>query len=99
MSIVCLPSWREGFPKVLMEAASCGIPTITTDVPGYRDAIVDQKTGILVPLKNSTALANAIQYLIENINIQKKMGAYGRELALRKFDFRKIIPKIIELYR
>ncbi len=99
MSIVCLPSWREGFPKVLMEAASCGIPTITTNVPGCRDAVVDQKTGILVPLKNSAALANAIQFLIENINIQKKMGASGRELALRKFDFRKINPMIIGLYR
>ena len=68
-------------------------------MPGCRDAIIDQKTGILVPLKNSAALANAIQYLIENINIQKKMGASGRELALHKFDFRKINPKIVELYR
>ena len=99
MSIICLPSWREGFPKVLMEAASCGLPTITTDVPGCRDAIVDQKTGILVPLKNSNALANALQYLIENIDIRKKMGMYGRNLALRKFDLKVIIPQIIKLYR
>ena len=62
MSIICLPSWREGFPKVLMEAVACGLPTITTDVPGCRNAIVDKKTGILVPLKNPTALANAIQF-------------------------------------
>ena len=55
-----------------MEAASCGLPTITTDVPGCRDAIVDQITGILVPVKNSNALANALQYLIENIGIRKK---------------------------
>ena len=99
MSIICLPSWREGFPKVLMEAASCGLPTITTDVPGCRDAIVDQKTGILVPVKNSNALANALQYLIENIGIRKKMGMYGRNLALRKFDLKVIIPQIIKLYR
>ncbi len=99
MSIICLPSWREGFPKVLMEAASCGLPTITTDVPGCRDAIVDQITGILVPVKNSNALANALQYLIENIGIRKKMGMYGRNLALRKFDLKVIIPQIIKLYR
>ena len=98
MSIICLPSWREGFPKVLMEAAACGLPTITTDVPGCRNAIVDKKTGILVPLKNPTALANAIQFLIENINIRKKMGKSGRELALSKFDFKIIIPLIVKLY-
>ncbi len=98
MSIICLPSWREGFPKVLMEAAACGLPTITTDVPGCRNAIVDKKTGILVPLKNPTALANAIQFLIENIKIRKKMGKSGRELALSKFDFKIIIPLIVKLY-
>ena len=84
---------------MLMEAASCGLPTITTDVPGCRDAIVDQITGILVPVKNSNALANALQYLIENIGIRKKMGMYGRNLALRKFDLKVIIPQIIKLYR
>ena len=45
IDIVCLPSWREGFPKVLMEAASLGLPVITTDVPGCRDAVIENKTG------------------------------------------------------
>ena len=96
--IVCLPSWREGFPKVLMEAASCGIPTVTTDVPGCRDAIIDKKTGFLVPLKNPKAIADKIEILIKNKELQKRMGKAGRLLAIRKFDLKTIIPQIVNLY-
>ena len=56
-TIVVLPSYREGFPKVLMEAAACGRPTITTNVPGCRDAIVNNHTGVLVPVRNYKRLA------------------------------------------
>lgn len=98
MSVICLPSWREGFPKVLMEAASCGIPVITTDVPGCRDAIIDKKTGFLVPLKNSRVLAKKIETLIKDQKLQKMMGKAGRKLALNKFDLKIIIPQIVNLY-
>ena len=64
--IVVLPSYREGLPKVLLEAAATGRPVITTDVPGYRDAIEPNKTGLLVPVADSQALAEAINYLIAN---------------------------------
>ena len=59
-SIVVLPSYREGFPKILIEAAACGRPVVTTNVPGCRDAIINGSTGILVPAKNSKKLAEAI---------------------------------------
>ena len=98
MNIVCLPSWREGFPKVLMEAASCGLPTITTDVPGCKHAIINNKTGILIPVKNSIALANAIEKLLQDQNLQKLMGKAGRVLALNKFDLKNIVPQIVKLY-
>ena len=98
IDIVCLPSWREGFPKVLMEAASFGIPTITTDVPGCRHAIINNKTGILVPLKDPILLADAIEKLIKDKNLQELMGKAGRALALKKFDLKIIIPQIINLY-
>ncbi len=98
MSIICLPSWREGFPKVLMEAASCGIPVITTDVPGCRDAIIDKKTGFLVPLKNPKILAEKIQTLIKDEKLQRTMGNAGRLLALNKFDLKTIVPQIVNLY-
>lgn len=98
MNIVCLPSWREGFPKVLMEAASCGLPTITTDVPGCKHAIINNKTGILIPVKNSIALANAIEKLFQDQNLQQLMGKAGRVLALNKFDLKNIVPQIVKLY-
>ena len=98
MDIVCLPSWREGFPKVLMEAASCGIPTITTDVPGCRHAIINNKTGFLVPLKDPISLADAIENLIQDESLQERMGNAGRVLALKKFDLKIIIPQIVNLY-
>ena len=64
--IICLPSYREGFPKALMEAAGASRAVVTTDVPGCRDVIIPNKTGLIVPVKDSEALANAIQDLINN---------------------------------
>src|SRR5690606_9718002 len=55
--VVVLPSYREGLPKVLVEAAACGRPVVTTDIPGCRDAIEPDITDLLVPVKNATALA------------------------------------------
>ena len=98
IDIVCLPSWREGFPKVLMEAASFGLPVIATDVPGCRDAVKKNKTGILVPLKDDIKLANAIKKLFKDVDLRNKMGKENRNLAVKKFDFNKIIPKVIKLY-
>ena len=65
-TIIVLPSYREGFPKILMEAAATGRPVITTNVPGCRDAIIDKKTGVLVPPKNYIKLAKAILNLSRN---------------------------------
>ena len=98
IDIVCLPSWREGFPKVLMEAASLGLPVITTDVPGCRDAVIKNVTGILVPAKDEIKLANAISKLFEDVNLRKKMGKANRELATEKFDLVQIVNKVIKLY-
>ena len=64
--IVCLPSYREGLPKALIEAAAASRAVITTDVPGCRDVIIPDKSGILVPVKDSKKLADAIEYLIDN---------------------------------
>ena len=98
IDIVCLPSWREGFPKVLMEAASLGLPVITTDVPGCRDAVIKNVTGILVPAKDEIKLANAILKLFEDVNLRNKMGKANRELAIEKFDLVQIVNKVIKLY-
>ena len=98
IDIVCLPSWREGFPKVLMEAASLGLPVITTDVPGCRDAVIKNVTGILVPVKDEIKLANAIKKLFENVNLRNKMGKANRELAIKNLIWCKLLIKVIKLY-
>ncbi|WP_411359028.1 glycosyltransferase family 4 protein [Pseudidiomarina salilacus] len=98
-NIVCLPSYREGLPKSLIEAAACGRAVVTTDVPGCRDAIIPDRTGVLVPVRDSIALADAIQRLIENDSLRQSMGLAGRQLAERMFDIRAVVHKHIDIYR
>ena len=97
-NIVCLPSYREGLPKSLLEAAACGRAVITTDVPGCRDAITPDVTGMLVPVKDAAALADAIQSLIENPVLRAKMGQAGRELAEDEFAIEKIVGQHLRIY-
>jgi glycosyltransferase involved in cell wall biosynthesis len=97
-TIVVLPSYREGFPKILVEAASCGRVIITTDVPGCRDAIEKDVTGLLVPVRNVRALAKAVSKLLNDPILCKKMGIAGRERAERLFDIKKIVQEHTEIY-
>lgn len=98
-NIIVLPSYREGLPKVLIEAAACGRAVVTTDVPGCRDAIVSGKTGLLVPARDVSALANAIQSLIEDPVRRKMMGAEGRALAEREFAVEKVVDAHLSIYQ
>lgn len=84
--IVCLPSYREGFPKVLLEAMACGLPCITTDVPGCRAAVRHEDNGLLIPVKDSDALATAIATLAQNQEVRVRMGQRGRTRALEEFS-------------
>lgn len=99
-NIVCLPSYYgEGLPKSLVEAAACGRAVITTDHSGCRDAIIPDVTGLLIPVKNVSALADAIQRLLESPSLRKEMGAAGRELAEREFAIEKIVEQHMSIYR
>lgn len=97
-SIVVLPSYREGLPKVLIEAAASGRAVVTTDVPGCRDAIDPEVTGLLVPPRNATALADAIQRLLTDPELRVRMGRAGRELAEQKFAIEKVIAAHFKVY-
>jgi glycosyltransferase involved in cell wall biosynthesis len=97
-SIICLPSYREGFPKILMEAAACGRAIITTDVPGCKDAIENNVTGILVSSKNPVLLAKSIGILLNNKKMCKKMGISGRKRSEKFFDMRIIVDMHMEIY-
>ena len=98
-NIVCLPSYREGLPKCLIEAAACGRAIVTTDVPGCRDAILPSITGLLVPVKDHIALADAIQILINEPSLRKQMGEAGRQLAQNKFTLEKVVKEHLEIYQ
>lgn len=97
--IVCLPSYREGLPKVLLDAAASGRAIITTDVPGCRHAIEDGVTGLLVPVRDSAALAEALLCLIKDDSLRKKMGRAGRQLAENKFDIKIVINEHMRIYQ
>ncbi len=97
--IVCLPSYREGLPKGLLEAAAASRAIVTTDVPGCRDAIIPNKTGLIVPVKNSKKLANAIHWLINHPKERIAMGKAGRELAEKEFIVEKIVQHHLDIYK
>jgi glycosyltransferase involved in cell wall biosynthesis len=97
--IVCLPSYREGLPKVLIEAASCGLPIVSTDVPGCREIVRDDYNGILVPKGDFFSLSNALLRLIEDPDLRAKMGKRSRELVLDKFSSKHIIAKTLNIYK
>jgi glycosyltransferase involved in cell wall biosynthesis len=97
--IVCLPSYREGLPKVLLEAASCGKPIIATDVPGCREIVHDGENGILVPLKDPNFLASAIKELINNPGKRTSMGKNGRRLVEREFSEEIVVSQTLKVYQ
>ncbi len=96
--IACLPSYREGLPKFLIEAMACGLPMVSTDVPGCRQLVVPHETGLLVPAQDAQALALAIETLACDAQLRKRMGARARELALRRYANGHIVQQTLQLY-
>mgnify|MGYP001770804580 FL=1 len=97
-NIVVLPSYREGLPKVLIEAAACGRAVVTTDVPGCRDAIEPNVTGLLCEVKDTESLARMIEKLIIDEKLRNRMGHKGRKLAEQEFDINKVVEKHFDIY-
>ena len=97
-NIVVLPSYREGLPKVLIEAAACGRAVVTTDVPGCRDAIEPNHTGLLCKVRDSKSLADTIEKLILDKDLRNRMGKEGRKLAEKEFDIKKVVEKHFKIY-
>ncbi len=97
-SIVCFPSYREGLPKVLLEAASCGRPIVAFDVPGSREIVKHNINGLLVPFKNVKLLEKSILKLIKNKNICKKLGKNGRKIVEKNFSDKKIYDETIKVW-
>ena len=97
--IVCLPSYREGLPKSLIEAMACGRPIVTTDVPGCREVVRDGDNGVLVPAKSVDELAKALETLIGAPSLWASMGKRGRERAEKEFATEIVCAETGTLYR
>ena len=97
--IVCLPSYREGLPKSLLEALSSGRPIITTDVPGCREVCVDGVNGLLIPARDSVALSSAIEKLVLDPKLRQEMGRAGRLRAESEFSNEIVCAQTLDLYR
>jgi len=98
-NILVLPSYREGLPKVLLEAAACGRPVVTSNVPGCRDAIEEGVTGLLVPPRDARALVKAIESLLNDAKRCQDMGTAARHLAEREFSIEKVVASHLCIYR
>jgi glycosyltransferase involved in cell wall biosynthesis len=97
-SVVCLPSYREGMPKALAEAAAAGRAIVATDVPGCREAVVPGRNGLLIPPRDAGALARALEQLLGDPALRQRMGRESRALAEERFDERVLISNTLELY-
>jgi glycosyltransferase involved in cell wall biosynthesis len=97
--VVVLPSYREGTPRSLLEAAAMGKPLITTDAVGCREVVDDWVNGLLVPVKDADALAQAMVRLIKQPSMWERMGKAGREKMERQFDERIVLKKTLQVYQ
>lgn len=97
-TLVVLPSYREGLPKSLIEAAACGRAVVTTDVPGCRDAIEPGATGVLVPARDAPALAAGIALLLDDPALRASMATRGRALAKAHFDVHDVVERHMQIY-
>lgn len=98
--IAVYPSvYGEGIPKTLIEAAACGKPIVTTDMPGCRETVTDGVTGFLVPPNDAAAVADRLQCLIEDQDLRRRMGAGARDKAVAEFADQRIVAETLTVYR
>ena len=98
--LLLFPSYyREGVPRVILEASATGLPVVAYDVPGVRDVVGDGETGFLVPEGNVEALARGVRTLLEDETLRRKMGRAARSLMERSFDVRDVTQQYLDVYR
>ncbi len=96
--IVCLPSYREGVPRTLLEAAACGRAMVATDVPGCREVVKDGVTGLLVPVKDSQILAEKLKLLLTDSSLRREMARAARRLVEEEFSSERVIKETAAVY-
>jgi glycosyltransferase involved in cell wall biosynthesis len=96
--IVCLPSYREGLPKALIEACAAGRPIVTSNVVGCREVVTDGLNGVLVEARDVDTLVEGLQRLLSDAALRVQMGAAGRKRAVEEFDVRAVVRATLGLY-
>jgi glycosyltransferase involved in cell wall biosynthesis len=97
--VVALPTYYgEGVPKILIEAAACGRPAVTTDVPGCRDIVVNEETGLTVAPHDVDALTTALDRLIADASLRQRFGAAARRRVESGFDLETVLRQTMEIY-
>ena len=99
MDLLVLPTWREGFPNVVLEAASCGLPTISTWATGARDAVVPGVTGLLIPPGYPSAICAAVLQLLEDPQRRRQMGVSARAWAVEHYNTGQVLARTVDFYR
>ncbi len=96
--IAVLPSYREGLPKSLLEAAACSRPMVATDVPGCREICRENETGLLVPARSVEPLADALERLAGDAELRARLGARARQVAEAEFAEKVVVAETLALY-
>ena len=96
--IVCLPSYREGLPRTLIEATASGRAIVTTDVPGCREIVQHDVNGLLVPARDGAATAAAITDLVTHAGKRQRMAKKGRAIAEASFSVQKFVADSLAVY-
>jgi glycosyltransferase involved in cell wall biosynthesis len=97
--LLLFPSYREGVPRAVMEAAATGLPTVAFDVPGVREAVRDKKTGFLVPDRDVDQMTARVFQLLENQELRLDLGRNASQLAKDAFDIRAVQEAYLNIYR
>jgi glycosyltransferase involved in cell wall biosynthesis len=99
MDVMVLPTWREGFPNAVLEAAASGIPVVTTISTGSRDAVVPEVTGLLIPPGYPQAISEAVLRLLRNPELRRRMGKAARAWVVEHFVNERVLGLITTLYK
>ena len=99
MTVLVLPSHREGLPRSPMEASSMGVPTIATAIRGCREVVRPDENGYLVPVRDRVALGEAIDRVLSDAQLAARLDARGRELAIAEFDEQIVFARVATAYR
>jgi glycosyltransferase involved in cell wall biosynthesis len=97
--IVCVPSYREGLPTAAVEASACGRPIVTTDAIGCRDIVSHEKTGLLVPVRSTVELADALERLIEDRALAERLRQNAYKQFQERFTNERVLEEALSVFR